>query len=595
MLCPKCNKPLSDKSRFCKYCGSKNETSCIACGHNNPENAEFCAKCGTRLDDFIYCEKCGVANFPDEEFCRECSASIKQASGPVAKAVLPPGESIRPIKRSGIAKKLGFLLLLCVLSGGGFALLMHNSPQPLVIVTPNPIPGPGPVVTPPVNPTGQQTPLQITAELDKNFYLSNKNQEVAALLRIQAGDADIIKSFYSRTDKKIALSTRPEHFIIAADISGSMMRDNRMESLKKLIKNIIKNMKKNDRATLFTYNNSAETIFSDHTPDDKSDSQARLFEMIDQIEAAGGTNFEDALIASIKALNNKSHSNPAENNCIKRIILISDGRPTVGKTAIAELENTIRPAFADPDTRVVTIAMGTDVNVYLLARLARTFGGQYIYNDSLIKGETINIFSDDAEGPKSMETPRITDVDIHVTPLNGADVTKAILGTMRTLGDKACFYLENIAINQQKNILFKMITSNLKPGMNDLFLISGTYVIRFEGTRKTFKISPQTININTPALDSLGSSNSFSEILTNSHIINLKRKVQAAKKLIVLSKEMDNSKRISSNEIDDLQALSKEDAEYFQDTQQSVKEGKEKPSRASRKIHYRGTKFLNQQ
>ncbi len=49
MLCPQCQHENPDAAQFCNACGTKLEAACPACGHVNPPGSRFCNTCGHNL------------------------------------------------------------------------------------------------------------------------------------------------------------------------------------------------------------------------------------------------------------------------------------------------------------------------------------------------------------------------------------------------------------------------------------------------------------------------------------------------------------------------------------------------------------------
>ncbi|MBO5910310.1 MAG: zinc ribbon domain-containing protein, partial [Clostridia bacterium] len=56
--------------------GTVNINKCPKCGEKLEDNAEFCHKCGTGVDDIFKCE-CGHKNKADAEFCNKCGKKLK--------------------------------------------------------------------------------------------------------------------------------------------------------------------------------------------------------------------------------------------------------------------------------------------------------------------------------------------------------------------------------------------------------------------------------------------------------------------------------------------------------------------------------------
>lgn len=53
---------------------------CPACGVANPQGAEQCSACGTRLSPVPTCSNCGHTNPPGANFCNRCGLDLAQAA-----------------------------------------------------------------------------------------------------------------------------------------------------------------------------------------------------------------------------------------------------------------------------------------------------------------------------------------------------------------------------------------------------------------------------------------------------------------------------------------------------------------------------------
>lgn len=54
--------------------------ACPSCGVANPQGAEHCSACGTRLDAVPTCPNCGHSNPPGANFCNRCGLNLQQAA-----------------------------------------------------------------------------------------------------------------------------------------------------------------------------------------------------------------------------------------------------------------------------------------------------------------------------------------------------------------------------------------------------------------------------------------------------------------------------------------------------------------------------------
>ena len=50
--CPKCNKELSDDTKFCDGCGAQifETIFCPNCGKQMPADTKFCGECGSKIE-----------------------------------------------------------------------------------------------------------------------------------------------------------------------------------------------------------------------------------------------------------------------------------------------------------------------------------------------------------------------------------------------------------------------------------------------------------------------------------------------------------------------------------------------------------------
>src|SRR2546421_1077485 len=55
---------------------------CRECGHHNPDDANYCGNCGTRLVPEVACPNCGRENPADLRFCPGCGAGVKDDAEP---------------------------------------------------------------------------------------------------------------------------------------------------------------------------------------------------------------------------------------------------------------------------------------------------------------------------------------------------------------------------------------------------------------------------------------------------------------------------------------------------------------------------------
>src|SRR5438034_10085615 len=66
---------------------------CPACGHENPDTARFCRRCGASLEPQVKCPACGGWCRPGDLFCMACGAPVgNAATAPPPRPATAPSE-----------------------------------------------------------------------------------------------------------------------------------------------------------------------------------------------------------------------------------------------------------------------------------------------------------------------------------------------------------------------------------------------------------------------------------------------------------------------------------------------------------------------
>lgn len=87
VICSNCGEPLLSDAEFCSKCGTKVENNvskrCEGCGAEVPDGVLFCPTCGTKVKqppkpaNVKACRNCGVRLDEDTEFCPECGTNFQ--------------------------------------------------------------------------------------------------------------------------------------------------------------------------------------------------------------------------------------------------------------------------------------------------------------------------------------------------------------------------------------------------------------------------------------------------------------------------------------------------------------------------------------
>jgi Ca-activated chloride channel family protein len=224
------------------------------------------------------------------------------------------------------------------------------SPPPVVVTPPTPSTPPTPPVPVPTSTPGS---LSLTGRLS-HPYLVPGTSDVFATLEVTAVDVPGAKR-------------APVNLAVVIDRSGSMSGA-KIENARRAAARLVDLLDENDRLSVVHYGSDVSAmggVFA--TPENK----VRLKRYIHNIVDEGGTNIGDGLSVG------QAHINRAKSDFkVNRLLLLSDGQPTVGITSPNGLANVVR-RIRDSGVSVTSLGVGADFNEDLMQRLADVGGGSY--------------------------------------------------------------------------------------------------------------------------------------------------------------------------------------------------------------------------
>lgn len=219
---------------------------------------------------------------------------------------------------------------------------------------------------------------------------------------------------WSRTQLIIREDNTDFNIAFALDSSGSMS-GNKLDISKEVTYNFIEQLLDNDMVSVLKFADSASIVVQ---PTLKSNiNNEELLNLINSINAGGGTNIERALELCYDVLNQMIGLRPIiEGQPIpinpSLIVLLSDGQSSVSESILEKLRNS--------DCRVISVALGHDADEQLMQHIAYETNGRYVFAenaDSLIeifeqlRGELVGLTEDsDGDGiPDLIETTGMRD------------------------------------------------------------------------------------------------------------------------------------------------------------------------------------------
>lgn len=327
------------------------------------------------------------------------------------------------------------LLLLAVVVGlPKMASAPPVQPPPVqpVVVTP-----PAPVAVVPVSNPGS---LTMSGRLS-HPYLVPGTSDVFATLEVTAVDVPGAKR-------------APVNLAVVIDRSGSMSGA-KIENARRAASRLVELLDENDRIAIVHYGTDVEAMNSVFaTPENK----LRLQRFISNIWDNGGTNIGDGLAAGQRQID-KARSDFKVN----RLLLLSDGQPTVGITSSQGLVNVVR-RIRESGISVTSLGVGSDFNEDLMQRLADVGGGSYGFISNA--AATAQLFQKDLEQAGTMVA---NSASISFTVPEGVRFVQVFGRPVSQLGNTVTVSLPDFSARQVEKIVVQLsATPGVRNGAIDI-------------------------------------------------------------------------------------------------------------------------------
>jgi Ca-activated chloride channel family protein len=211
--------------------------------------------------------------------------------------------------------------------------------------------------------------------------------------------------------------------VFVLDTSGSMAEEGKMEKARAALLFGIKSLRPEDRFNVISFAGEEHLMERGLIAADEV-GRARGERFVKSLRPTGGTNINDALLASLKQFDNTDRP--------KMLVFMTDGLPTVGETNVARIIGNVQGARVR-GLRLFTFGVGYDVNTALLDKIAAENNGaaDYVEPKEDLEIKVSNFFT-------KVNYPVLTDIQLDmggvqtdlVYPRNMPDLFK---GTQITL------------------------------------------------------------------------------------------------------------------------------------------------------------------
>jgi Ca-activated chloride channel family protein len=159
----------------------------------------------------------------------------------------------------------------------------------------------------------------------------------------------------------------PRDLTLVVDVSGSMSGP-KLEQAKAALAQALGALGAQDRFRLIAFSSGVTEFRPGLTPATR-DNLADAQQFVDRLSAGGGTNIEGALDVALQQATAAGR--------LPLVVFMTDGLPSVGQTQPDQIASAAGGRIGQ--SRIFTVGVGTDVNTYLLDRLAREGRGSATY------------------------------------------------------------------------------------------------------------------------------------------------------------------------------------------------------------------------
>lgn len=193
-------------------------------------------------------------------------------------------------------------------------------------------------------------------------------------LRPQGTDLDVAVTVTA--NREAPRAPQPVSMALVIDTSGSMATE-KMEQARAAARRLVQLADARDSLAVVRFSTDASSLALRRMD---GDGKAEALRFIERMTAEGGTNIDLALARGREALSGATG--------VRRLVLISDGEPTVGITADEPLESRAEQLHADA-IAVTALGVGHDFRSVLMKGLAERGGGFYGYLENAEQLETV--------------------------------------------------------------------------------------------------------------------------------------------------------------------------------------------------------------
>lgn len=306
---------------------------------------------------------------------------------------------------------------------------------PTAAPQPPPAPPPAVVVQPPApTPAPAPAPVSSPGSLSLSGRLSHPY--------LATGQSDVFLSVDVTAVDVPGSKRAPVNLALVIDRSGSMSGEKIVHARQAALA-LVDQLDEHDRLSIVHYGNDTVTFAGQFATEDQ---KQRMRRFIRNIVDEGGTNIGDGLMAGKAQLDKGRHD-----FTVNRLLLLSDGQPTVGLTSPRALANLSQRLHND-GTTVTAIGVGVDFNEDLMQRIAEVGGGSYGYFE---RGTALaDVFKRDLQ---QAGTTVARNVKLSFTLPDGMRFGEVLGREFQVSGNVVTVALPDFAARQQEKLVVRVL------------------------------------------------------------------------------------------------------------------------------------------
>jgi len=288
----------------------------------------------------------------------------------------------------------------------------------------------------PENVKTQQSPIAVRCTVNRAYLKANAGSAVFVAVDVKASAPPAVRNRMNVT--------------LAIDSSGSMDGE-KMEQAKAAASGLIKQLKPTDQISIVSFSDTVKVELPTSPVADSRAAEAA----IKAISVRGLT----AMYAGLEFAFNEARQTSRQPGTVNRVLLLTDGMPTVGKTTQVDFKG-LAQAMRDSGITITSIGIGNDYNESLLTQIAQSGAGLWHHiKDG--RRDLPQLFQEQVE---QMAATILTNPELKVSMMPGAELAdaynvKPMLTRMaRPRVNEGAFSipLRDLISGQEQNVVFRI-------------------------------------------------------------------------------------------------------------------------------------------